>query len=358
MTLRSFVRVSPLVAVMLLGAGCLGFGGSSSPKGPDGGVYRMDLGTTSWQQMKNLNLGSKVGSIGEMNVTSLAIDPQDQSALYAGTAENGLLLSLDGGTSWMTMRAPEVGAGRINAIAVSSKDKCTVYAARLNQVLKTSNCARDWSQVFFDPRTDKTFSALAIDWFNPSTIYAGTSEGDIFRSQDAGTSWRAVERVEGVRINNLAIDPKDSRVLYAATQGSGLVKTTDGGTTWTEIRKPFQEFENARRVTQVVIDPLLRDVVYTISKYGVLKSEDGGTTWKALALPTQAGAVELRAFAIHPSSSKFLVYATDSSIVMSTNSGVTWSSHKLPTSRSVSSLVFDKVAQPNLFLGALTRKTQ
>ncbi|MBM3204800.1 hypothetical protein FJZ48_02350 [Candidatus Uhrbacteria bacterium] len=339
--------------MLLLGVGCLG--GKASPTGPDGGVYKMNISAATWQQLKHHSVNGKIASTGDMNIASLAIDPQDASTLYAGTVDHGLLYSLDDGQSWMTPASAEVNTGRINAIAVHNKDKCVVYATRRNQVLKTSNCMRDWTKAFFDPKTDKVFTALAIDWFNPAVVYAGTSEGDIFRSQDNGGSWKAVQRVQGFRINNIAIDPKDSRILYVSTHGAGLVKSVDSGATWDPIFKPFQEFDQAKRVTQVVIDPTSTQTIYTVSRYGILKSVDGGTVWKALALPNEPGSVEIRSLAVHPKNGKFLVYATDASAVFSQDGGATWSARKLPTARGVSTLVFDQTAQPELFLGALTR---
>ena len=246
--------------------------------------------------------------------------------------------------------------GRIAAIAVSSKDKCTVFAARSNQIFKTENCSRDWNQVYFDPRTDKRFTSLVVDWYNPRIVFAGTSDGDIVRSEDGGTSWRVVHRVDGVAINTLAMDPRDSRTLYAATNGSGIGKTSDGGQTWTMIRQPFQDFDFARRPVAVVVDPSLANTVYNVSKYGLLRSDDGGVTWTALKLPTPPGTIDIRAFAIHPKDSRQLVYATDASVVWSVDGGQTWTPKKLPTTRGVSFLLYDKAADPTLFFGAAPPK--
>jgi photosystem II stability/assembly factor-like uncharacterized protein len=348
-----FVRLSaPVFALILLGQGCLG--GGQRPAAQDGGIYRTRNNGQEWKQLRVLNLGTKIASLAELGTVTLAVDPQDPQALYAGTVENGLLFSLDGGESWNLAKG--LSTGKVNAVAVDPKDKCTVYAAKANQIHKTVNCSRDWNQVYFDSRTAIAFTALAVDHFNPNIVYSATSDGDIFRSDDGGATWRRVHRVDGVRIQSLAMDPRDSRVLFAASDGSGIYKTADGGTTWERIIEPFKEYDFARRPRMVVLDPQTKDVLYNVSKYGLIRSADAGATWKPLTLPTPPGAVDIKALAIHPKNSRFLVYATDTSIVFSADGGLTWTPKKLPTTRGVSSLLFDNAAEMGLFLGVAPAK--
>jgi photosystem II stability/assembly factor-like uncharacterized protein len=213
----------------------------------------------------------------------MAFDPQDSSTVYAGTAANGLAYSLDGGDSWQLAKG--LNTGKVNSVAVDPKNKCTVYAARANEIYKTETCGRDWTKVFYDPRTDKQFTQILVDWFNPTSLYAGSSDGDIFKSQDAGLSWATLKRVDGSPVTDMAMDPRDSRLLYVATNGGGVMKSADAGTSWTQISKQFgDEYRDARRATAVVIDPKAVNTLYVVSKYGIIKSEDGGSTWKALNL--------------------------------------------------------------------------
>jgi len=341
--------------VVLFGAGCLG-GVSTPATGPDGGIFRLRAvnNALEWKQLKLLNLGTKIASIADVGTATAAFDPQDPLSLYVGTAENGLIFSLDGGESWQSAKGLSIG--RVSAISVDAKDKCVVYVARTNQIFKTENCGRDWNQVFFNPHVDQTFTALATDWFNTSIVYAGTTDGDLFRSDDGGKAWRALTRVEGIRIMTIAVDPRDSRTVYTATYGAGVLKSVDGGNTWMPIRKQFEDFERARFPRAVILDPLVANRVYHISKFGILRSDDGGGTWKPLTLPTANSTMDIKALALHPKDAKRLVYATDTSIVFSADGGVTWSPQKLPTTRGVSFLLYDKSDAPSIFLGALPAK--
>ena len=351
---RSFgLLVAPLALAALLGAGC----GSTSTSGPgvDGGIYRTTDQAVTWKQLTSLNLGTKIGSIADVGTVTYALDPQDPAAFYVGTVMNGVLTSLDGGDSWAIPKG--LSTGKINTIAVDAHDKCTIYAAKANQIFKTTTCGRDWSQIFFDPKVDKVVSGLSVDWFNQRIVYAVTNEGDIFRSDDAGGSWRVLTRINA-RINGIVMDPRDSRTVYLSTLGLGVVKTVDGGTTWTPITEPLDKFDNARRPTQIVLDPTVPNVIYNVSHYGLLRSDDGGNAWQALTLPNPANTVDIRAFAIHPRDSKQLVYATDTSIVFSNDGGKTWTPKKLPTVRGVAFLTFDRQNPPSLFLGVSPKPQQ
>lgn len=353
--LRSRLAIS-CAFLFLFGAGCFG---SSAPvaTGPDGGVWKSVDGGQTWAQKRAFVSGSKVtAGAGNIGVVAMAFDPQDRNAVYLGTQGNGLVFTLDGGESWQQSVASDptktaLTTGRVNAVAVDPKNKCTVYAASANKIYKTETCGRDWAQVFFDPRTDKVFTQIAVDWFNPTILFAGTSDGDIFRSADSGVSWQTSKRVDGVAITSIAIDRRDSRVLYVGTQGEGIMKSTDSGTTWTQIKKEFgDEYQDARRVIQVVIDPVDSHTIYEISKYGIIKSVDAGATWSAIPLTSPPGSVKISSMAVDAKNTKHLVYTGTSVLQLSADGGATWVPKKLPSTQIGSSVLFDPMDSNVIYL--------
>lgn len=348
---RTLVRgVFSLLVLCLMGQGCLG--GTKQAAGPDGGVFKTVNRAEGWTQKSALVSGAKVSAdAAKISVISMAFDPQDEKVIYLATAGHGLVYSLDAGDSWR--KAETLKAARVQTAAVDPKNKCVVYATSANKIYKTENCMRDWKDIFFDPRTDKIFTQLTVDWFNPALLYAGTSEGDIFKSADAGRSWRVVKRVEGAVITSLALDQRDSRILYAGTNGSGIWKTLDGGATWLQIKKQLgEEFRDARRVAQVVVDPQTANLIYAVSKYGVIKSPDQGETWQALTLPTPPGAAEVSFLAIDRKDNKILFLAGPSAFLLSLDGGASWTSKKLPTTQAGSALLIDPKDSNVIYLGA------
>lgn len=345
---RSLFRLPVLVVgLLMLGQGCL-TPANQAARGPDGGVFKsVDRGGV-WAQKRVLIEGPKGVSIGDEIVTTLAVDPQDHRTVYAGTVTRGLLVTLDGGDSWSAVGG--LNKGRIESIAVDAKDKCTVYASQGNKIFKTISCGRDWAQVWFDPKTDKIFTQVSVDWFNPTIVYAGTSEGDILKSTDAGANWLVAKRAESP-VSSIAIHPKDSRIVYVATRGDGVWKTMDGGNTWLSIEKQLSSFDNARRPSQIVVDPLEPETVYLVSKYGILKSTDGGTVWNPMALTSPPNSVEIRSLAVNPRDPKELQYITATTLLVSSDGGATWTAKKLPSTRIANVIAVDPEAGNTLYLG-------
>ncbi|MEO5927253.1 MAG: hypothetical protein ABIO72_00960 [Patescibacteria group bacterium] len=355
---RSFrVAILPAMALVLFGQGCLGTG-SSTPQGPNGGVWKTTDRGQVWANKRALVQSSKVtAGAAALNIVDMVLDPQDNNTVYLATAENGMVFSLDGGDSWQLAKG--LNTGKVNAVAVDPKNKCTVYAARANEIYKTETCGRDWTKIFFDPRTDKQFTRLIVDWFNPTNLYAGSSEGDIFKSQDAGLSWATSKRVEGSPISDMAMDPRDSRLMYVATLGSGVWKTADGAVSWTQISKQFgEEYRDARRATKVVIDPKAVNTLYVVSKYGIIKSGDGGSTWKALNLTAPPETIKISALAIDPNDNKKMVYTGPTTFTLTSDGGATWTAKKLPTTMGGSALLIDPKNGDTIYLGTTALKQQ
>lgn len=347
--MKRIALLSVVGALVLMGAGC---STGSSSSAPDGGIFTTSNLGGAWTQLTVLNQGAKVGSIGNVATVSTAFDPQEATTMYVGTTQNGLLMTLDGGQSWQQARG--LTSGQVTSIAVDPQDKCTVFVARLNQLLKTETCGRDWGQVYYDPRTTQQYTSVVIDPSNPKTVYAGNVDGDILRSEDGGASWRVLYRADA-RINMITIDRRSPQTLYIATNGAGVLKSTNRGEAWTEIRAQLDGFDGSRRPIGVYIDPSNSNTIFHVSRNGILRSTDGGSTWLALSLPTPSAQTNIRAFALHPRNPSLLVYATETSVVFTDDLGQTWTPKKLPTSRSASFLVFDAAAQSNLYLGTIPR---
>lgn len=86
--------------------------------------------------------------------------------------------------------------------------------------------------------------SLVIDPLTPDTLYAGTSEGGVFKSTDGG-------------IYSLAIDPLEPSILYAGTY-NGVFKSSNSGASW----EAFNAGLTNPDVTSLAIDPLTPDNLF------------------------------------------------------------------------------------------------
>jgi photosystem II stability/assembly factor-like uncharacterized protein len=155
---------------------------------------------------------------------------------------------------------------------------------------------------------------LILDPSSPSTIYARTFEGAIFKSTDGAGSWRPLNGLTSA--GSLVIDPKNSSTLYAGTR-RGVVKSTDDGESWIGASAGM----TTTLVTRLAIDPINTSTLYAVCFQNVFKSADAGGSWKAVTgLPRQTFDI-----VIDPLTPSIIYATSDSGLFRSTDAGETWS---------------------------------
>ena len=253
---------------------------------------------------------------------------------------------------------PAVTGGRISSIAVHPDNPAVMYVGVASGgVFKTENGGASWTPIF-DKQSSYSVGTVAIDPKNPTTIWVGTGEnnsqrsvayGDgVYRSDDAGKTWRRMGLEKSEHIARVIIDPRNSDVVYVAAQGPlwadggdrGLYKTTDGGKTWASLITVSER----TGVTDVVMDPRNPDVLiaatwqrrrhfYTLINGGpesaMYRSADAGKTWKKITNGLPSGTLGRIGLAMSPVNSN-VVYATvesapgDAGMFRSNDNGITW----------------------------------
>src|SRR6266436_4430172 len=129
----------------------------------------------------------------------------------------------------------------------------------------------------------------------PYVYYAGAASGGIFKTTDGGIHWEPIFDGQPVSsIGSLAIAPSDPNTVWAGTGeawirshisvGMGIYKSTDAGKTW-----KLMGLEKTGRIGRIVIDPRNPDRVFVAAlghsygpqqDRGVFQTADGGKTWK------------------------------------------------------------------------------
>ena len=173
-------------------------------------------------------------------VRALAIDPQTTSTIYAGTSGafigpvfRGMFKSIDGGMNW-TPLASTPGPASVVSVAIDPQNPSIVYAGTANlppdTLFKSTNGGTNWTPVG-DGLPNGIVSALAVDPQTPSTVYAGTQFG-LFKSTNGGAanSWTPMNNgftpSSTPSILALVIDPQNTSTVYAGTGGFGVFKST------------------------------------------------------------------------------------------------------------------------------------
>lgn len=340
-----FQAIAMVIAVFFLG-GCLTMGGKQ-PTGPAGIFKSVDRGA-NWAQ-KDLFLHSGgIGSIAGINILTLYFDPSDNRAIYAATESNGLFYTYDAAESWQ--KAIPVGDGRIEAVAIDSRDKCTIYCSFANTILKSDDCNRNWKEVYIDARTDKAITALAVDPYNNQYVYAGNSAGDFFRSIDGGANWQVSHRF-GDRISKIIIAPNDNRIVYVATKGKGLYKSIDATQTWTDLNAGLKDYSGAMEYNNLILDVGDPNSLILVCKYGLIKTVDGGASWEPIQLITPPSSVDIYSVAINPKNSLEIYYTTATTFYKTVDGGNNWITTRLPSVAVARSMLIDPINNSIIYMG-------
>ena len=152
--------------------------------------------------------------------------------------------------------------------------------------------------------------AVAADPKHQAIFYFGAVAGGVWKSDDAGQYWENVTDgfLATASIGALAVAPSDGNVIYAGTgestiridvtHGDGVYKSTDAGVTWRHVGLP-----ESRHIGEIRVHPNDPDLVYVAAlghaskdnpERGLYRSKDGGERWElVLHVSERAGAVDV-----------------------------------------------------------------
>ncbi|WP_420449919.1 WD40/YVTN/BNR-like repeat-containing protein [Candidatus Palauibacter sp.] len=192
----------------------------------------------AWQLLPALVLAVPAG---EMRAAPLQEDAgaeaQDETSLY------------------QSMRWRNVGpfrGGRAVAAAGVPDDRLTYYMGTAGGgVWKTSDAGISWRPITDGFVATSSVGAVAVSESDPNVVYVGmgehsirgvtTSHGDgVYRSTDAGRTWKHMGLAPTRTISRIRVHPENPDLVYVAAQGSpfaptperGIYRSADGGENW------------------------------------------------------------------------------------------------------------------------------
>jgi photosystem II stability/assembly factor-like uncharacterized protein len=210
------------------------------------------------------------------------------------------------------LRGPDYRVLRTEPIVFDPKNPHILYFAA-NTLWKTSDEGKHWTQVSPD-LTRKTFElpasigifkdqpsaqpkqrgviyAVAVSPLESNRIWAGTDDGLIQLTTDAGARWTDVtgnsltpfEKVSIIEASHF-----DANTAYAAINTLRLdilkpkiLRTHDGGKTWTDIHNGIADGEAVNAVRE---DPVRKGLLFAATEKCVYVSFDDGDHWQSLRL--------------------------------------------------------------------------
>ncbi len=278
------------------------------------------------------------------DVRSLAFDPHNPDRVFLGTSASRLYLSTDGGTNWS--RYAQLGAATemaLDHIVFDPADSSIMYVAAWSvqsphsdgDLFRSRDAGRTWQVL--PAMHGKSIRALALAPSDPRILVAGALDG-VFRSRDRGDHWERISPAEHREIKNvesIAVDPVNPAVIYAGTWHLPW-KTDDGGKSWHSIKTGVIDDSD---VFAIVIHPASPTVVYMSACSGIYKSTTGGQTFrKVQGIPYSAR--RTRALRMDPNDASILYAGTTEGLWKSSDSGATWK-RMTPASTIVNDVLVD-----------------
>ncbi len=148
---------------------------------------------------------------------------------------------------------PSGMSGRVVSIDVELKNPDVIYAGTsAGGVWRSDNGGVKWDPIF-DDQPVQAIGAIAINQKNPNEIWVGTGEGNprnshnsgagIFKSIDRGKTWQMVGLKKSRNIHRILINPDNPDIVFVAGFGSiwgdneerGVFRTINGGKTWEKV---------------------------------------------------------------------------------------------------------------------------
>src|SRR4029079_11300567 len=134
---------------------------------------------------------------------------------------------------------------------------------------------------------------------DPDTVYAGVEDAALFRSTDGGQSWqelpglghrgsepRCQPGAGGMCLHTILLDPSDPARIFIAISAAGAFRTDDAGKTWRPINRglhslyiPDPAAEVGHCVHHIAMNPARPNVLFMQKHWDVLRTDDAGENW-------------------------------------------------------------------------------
>ncbi|MGH9450699.1 MAG: WD40/YVTN/BNR-like repeat-containing protein [Terriglobia bacterium] len=193
--------------------------------------------------------------------------PVDQRVLYY--AANFVFKTADGGHTWQTI-SPDLGRAHPG-----------IPASLGTMAAKDTAAAKQRGVVY----------ALAPSFKTVNTLWAGTDDGLIWVTRDAGKAWRNVTPspiTPWSKVTQIAASHFDDETAYASVSRFRVddlrpyvYRTHDGGATWQLITHGLPDDSPVNTVRE---DPVRKGLLFAGTETGVWVSFDDGDNWQSLQL--------------------------------------------------------------------------
>ena len=216
-------------------------------------------------------------------------------------------------------------------------------------VFRSKDGGNTWEKVLYVSEKAGV-ADLIIDRNNPDVIYAttwqvyrkawkmwgGGPDCGLWKSMDGGDTWVELTENPGMPKGpigkiGVTVSPVDSNRVWAVVEANegGIFRSDDAGWTWKRVNSERKLRQRAFYYSRLVADPFDKDVVYGLN-VGLWKSTDGGETFDIRVRPPHGDHHDLW---IDPNNPMRMISANDGGGTVSINGGQTWTEQDFTTTQ-------------------------
>lgn len=330
------------------------------------GIFKSTDGGTTWNSVS----GPPESHLATADVYDIAVDPAKPDNVYAAVSELGIIRSTDKGATWQSLTGEFSSTGSRTTHLLIRKGTTgeMLYGTDAGSIVKTVNGGQSWIPSRNGLEYDNVLSLFSHP-MNPAVVFAGTSRGMLV-SPDFGSTWNSIGGDLPKIGTMLAAGPPVSPfTLYAYGSGIGVRASTDQGLTWrpadtrlggSTVRLMATDRSGDRlvvgvgstclvadpsapegwapggtgiiggRVTCIIGDPDLADVLYAATPAGVFRTTNAGTEWEPAIRGLRMSPLM---FELHPSIKTRMFAVAEQGLFISTDRGKSWSQTRPLTAR-------------------------
>jgi photosystem II stability/assembly factor-like uncharacterized protein len=148
---------------------------------------------------------------------------------------------------------------------------------------------------------------------DPDTVYAGVEDAALFRSTDGGATWHELAGLRtqesgpswqpgagGLCLHTIVLDPSNSDRMFAAISAAGTFRSDDAGKSWRPVNRglrsegiPDPNAEVGHCVHRIAMHQSRPNVLFMQKHWDVMRSDDAGESWHEISgnLPSDFGFV-------------------------------------------------------------------
>lgn len=309
----------------------------------DGGIFKSDDGGKSFRPVNKID---EERSLSGVTILDIAVNPDNSNIVYVGTAGSGMFKTEDGGETWAQLFT----GSTVLAIEIDPRNPNVVYisdtVSKRGKIFKTIDGNGNWEEIYTEPRFGIDITALAIDPQNSSRLYAGDSQGVVFRSVDGGERWRLIDSQSAPIIAIRVSQTDPGRIYYAA--GSSVSTSGDGGETFERLNVRLLGRNSV--INSLEIDPVNPNVVYVSSDESIIKSADAGKNFFAINILNPNGPT-IDGIVINSRNPNEWFYGSGYAFYKTIDNGATWAVTQLETNRRVKLVEIDPSNPDVIYLG-------